>query len=149
MGADDVDDIVQESFLRISSLESHDSIHNPRGFLFRTARNLLVDKARKRSVRATARLPFEMGYEAHSRAAKKLSPECQVSAQQELDVVLRAIDDLPERCRRVFLLQRRNNYTYAEVAKILSISESMVQKHMRKALVQLYKALPRGPSDRF
>lgn len=143
IGADDVDDIVQESFLRISSLESHDSIRNPRGFLFRTARNLLVDKARKRSVRAAAHLPFEMGYEAQNRASKKLSPECQVSAQQELDVVLKAIDDLPDRCRRVFLLQRRNNYTYAKVAEILDISESMVQKHMRRALVQLYKALPR------
>ena len=139
----DIEDIVQESFLRISSLPNHEPIRNPRGFLFRTARNLIIDLARKRTVRtASAGALHKSAVDKERERAEWLSPERQVSGQQELKVIMAAIDDLPDACRRVFLLQRQNDFSYAEVASRLNISESMVQKHMSKALCQLYKALP-------
>lgn len=141
-GAVDVDDIVQEAFLRIASQGDTKDIKNPRGFLFRIARNLTFDLSRRRTVRR--------GYaEAqHAEAAfdqsrfQSGSAENTVSAREDLRLICKAIEDLPSQCRRVFLLQRRDGMSYLDIARHLKISESMVQKHMSKALSRLYRVLP-------
>ena len=70
-----------------------------------------------------------------------ISPgETIVSARQDLDVILAAVDELPPKCREVFLMQRNEGLAYAEIASRLGISESMVQKHMSKALTRLHDA---------
>ena len=140
--AGEVEDIVQESFLRVSTQKSSEPMHNPRGFLFRTARNLIIDLARKRNVRAINAEAVQSTPQAERERTDQISPERAVSSQQELDLILNAIDELPPACQRVFLMQRQNDFSYAEVARRLNISESMVQKHMSKALCHLYKVLP-------
>lgn len=46
--ASDIDDVVQECFLRIFAAPSIDEVPNPRGLLKRVARNLLIDRHRRR-----------------------------------------------------------------------------------------------------
>lgn len=141
-GSNEVDDIVQESFLRVSAQAKEEALHNPRGFLFRTARNIMIDLSRKRQVRvdkADALLAEPATERTHT---DRVTPERQLSSQQDLELILDAIEQLPPVCRRVFLLQRQNDFPYAEIARQLGISESMVQKHMSKALCHLYKVLP-------
>jgi len=139
-GAVDVDDIVQEAFLRISTHESATPIDNPRGFLFRIARNLTFDFLRRRSVRHNYAAAQSAERNSDRSRFESRSAEKIVSARQDLDVILSAIDDLPPKCREVFLLQRNEGLPYAEIAARLGISESMVQKHMSKALARLYDA---------
>jgi RNA polymerase sigma factor (sigma-70 family) len=138
----DVDDIVQESFLRISTRTDDRPLDNPRGFLFRTARNLIIDKARRGKVAAEHLVAAQAGLSGQQEQTEQISPERIVSAAQDLDMIMAAIEELPPACRRAFLLQRTSNLSYAEVARRLGISESMVQKHMSKALCHLYKVLP-------
>ncbi|WP_333879084.1 RNA polymerase sigma factor [Methylobacter sp.] len=47
----DVDDIMQESFLRLSQVPDPETILNPRAFLFTTASNMAVDRHRRRKTR--------------------------------------------------------------------------------------------------
>lgn len=140
--ASEVEDIVQESFLRVSTQKSAEPLRNPRGFLFRTARNLIIDLARKRNVRVINAEAVQSAPQAERERTDRISPERAVSGQQALALILDAIDELPPACQRAFLMQRQNDFTYAEVARRLNISESMVQKHMSKALCHLYKVLP-------
>ena len=51
--------------------------------------------------------------------------------RQKLD---EAIDALPEKCRMVFLLNRREEMSYAEVARELDISVKTVENQIGKAL---------------
>jgi RNA polymerase sigma-70 factor (ECF subfamily) len=61
---------------------------------------------------------------------------------EEMDVALRkAIDDLPERCRAIFLLAREDHLKYKEIARILSISEKTVNSQMVLAIKKLVKSL--------
>ena len=54
---------------------------------------------------------------------------------------LEALDQLPPRCRQVFLLQRYDDLTYTSIAKRLSISVSAVEKHMMRALLHFQAQL--------
>jgi len=141
-GAVDVDDIVQEAFLRIATHRDAEQLRNPRGFLFRVARNLIFDTLRRGKVRkdyANAQASDDAGRISQRNAG---SAEQSVSARQDLELILEAVDSLPPRCRQVFLMQREEELSYAQIARRLGISESMVQKHMSKALVILGEVLP-------
>lgn len=140
-GAVDVDDIVQEAFLRIARQQRSTDIDNPRGFLFRTARNLTFDLLRRRGVRDTYNAAQAADPRAVQAKFESESAEQAASTTEELRTILNAVEQLPPQCQRVFLLQRQEGLRYAEIAKRLGISQSMVQKHMTKALVRLADAL--------
>lgn len=139
----DIDDVVQETYLRVLSIRSGGGIENPKGYLFRTAKHLIIDIGRRRKVQ-----PFDIDATIPLRRAAgalpvvNLTPERYVSARQSLDIVMKAIDKLPKKCRKAFCLQRTTGKKYAEVATELQMSESMVQKHMARALLELQKVLP-------
>lgn len=140
-----VEDVVQESFLRISSIDDPVALENPRTFLFRIASNLIIDLARKKTEKPLSSIKLVDDLDQNKLDfinSVKLTPERVVSGQEDLKLILKAVDKLPSSCQRVFVLQRSYGYTYAEVASILNISESMVQKHMSKALYLLHKVLP-------
>jgi RNA polymerase sigma-70 factor (ECF subfamily) len=67
------------------------------------------------------------------------SPEREISAKQELELLRAAIEDLPPRCREVFLLSRVRRMTYPEIAAHCSISVKMVEKHISRALAVCMK----------
>lgn len=138
----EADDVVQEAFLRVWSTDHPEKIKNTKGYLFRTAKNLIIDIGRRRAVR-----PVDTNVNAEEILAQgitsvKLTPERFISAKQDLDIVIKTIEQLPQNCRRAFCLQRESGITYAKVARELGMSESMVQKHMARALIAIHKALP-------
>jgi RNA polymerase sigma-70 factor (ECF subfamily) len=66
---------------------------------------------------------------------------------EELSAAIqRAIDDLPEKCREIFLLNRYENLKYNEIATKLDISQKTVEAQMSKALqhmrIRLSEYLP-------
>ncbi len=44
------------------------------------------------------------------------------------------VDELPEKCRQVFILRKFRDYDQQQIADELSISRRMVEKHLQKAL---------------
>jgi len=58
-----------------------------------------------------------------------------------LGYIQQAIDQLPERCRLVFILSRHEDLSYREIAQLLNISEKTVDHQMRKALQFLRQKL--------
>jgi len=124
-------DILQDAYLRLSSRQPSEPIDNTRAFVFRTVANLVIDYQRL----CVNRLSQDVDEESLQNIPDRLpGPEKHYQHCQRLAAIDRAMDELPEICRRVFYLTRVEGYSYSEVAASLNISESAVGKHLAQAV---------------
>lgn len=125
-------DIVQETYLRLASGSTPAHIENPRAFLYRAVGNRAIDHIRREKTRSkyvlTGLLPDNV-------SDGQPTAERAVAAKQKITLLLRIVDELPPRCREVFLLRKIEGLDQAEIARKLGISPNMVAKHVRKALL--------------
>lgn len=134
--AQDVDDLVQEVFFRIVRLGKLNSIDNPGGYAFKIAANLLKDKARRRRTQSE---DLHKPFDDLVHGSDIISPERQLSDRQSLDALKTSLQSLPDKTLRVFLLHRFEGLKYREIADVLELSVSAVEKHMMKALQKIAK----------
>jgi len=127
-------DLVQELFLKIFALERSGEIANAKAFVFRMAANLVIDHQRRTS-RQGALLAQVESY--LNGTASVPSPERQAMAQEELRDLAAAIERLSPTTRRIFKRNRFEGRTQREIAAELGISQTAVEKHIRKALAAL------------
>lgn len=126
----DPEDLAQEVFVRLLKLPDLEDTGGIKTYLYRTARCVIVDEARKDKVRHGADHD-EFDERAHGETS--FCPERLLEGQQELDGVFHALDELPERTRDVFLLYNFRNLVQAEIADTLGIGLSTVELHLSKA----------------
>ena len=72
---------------------------------------------------------------------EEATPEGMLESQEMRELLNLAIDELPEKCRLIFLMIREEGLSTKEVAKILSIQESTVRVQMKIAVEKLIKRL--------
>lgn len=130
----DVDDLVQEVFLRLQSAQLSAPIDNVERYLFTAARNVLISRHRRQKARKSL-LHDELtdGIE----LAEQRSPERIVIGQEEYRRVLEAIQKLPPRAREAFEYHRFENLTYQAIAQRMGISKEAVKELMHRALVRI------------
>ncbi|VTP97662.1 RNA polymerase ECF-subfamily sigma-70 factor [Pseudomonas aeruginosa] len=80
-----------------------------------------------------------------SAQGEPVGPEQALEAGDQWRRVEAALRGLPERTRRIFLLNRIHGRTYAEIAQAMQLSQSAVEKHMMRAL-DACKASLAGPA---
>ena len=125
---EDAAEIAQEAWLRMFRLDDAD-LDNPKAFLFQTASNLAIDRARRSSLEQRfTDATFTDDQEGHP------SAERTVAAEESLSVVERALAELPEKCRQAFVMHRGQDMSYVEIARALGVSTSMVEKYIIRAL---------------
>jgi RNA polymerase sigma-70 factor (ECF subfamily) len=118
------EDVVQEAYLRFSEAAARRLFDEPVGYLYRIVRNLAFDGARRLSLEDRhVRRGAERA--AAAVAEDKPSPESELIARQELERVLAAVAELPERTRRAFEMHRLGGLKLKEIAERLGISTSM------------------------
>ncbi|MDE1168257.1 MAG: RNA polymerase sigma factor [Pseudomonas sp.] len=131
-------DLVQESFLRLAEQPSGSANVLTAAYLYRVARNLMIDHMRQEHRRKT-----------HTFSEEGLEPvvdettclETQAIAAQQRQALAAALRALPERTREIVRLNRIEGMTHAEVARQLDISDSSVQKHLAQGLVFIMQRL--------
>jgi RNA polymerase sigma-70 factor (ECF subfamily) len=118
---DDADDIVQETYFKLSRVRSSSAVRNVRSYLFKMAANLAHDWNRKRRVR-------ESIYRQESQRAPAVtrSTEDVCLSQDEFEHLLERLDDLPEKCRTALLLYRYEGLSLEEVGARLGIQKRSV-----------------------
>lgn len=134
----EIDDIVQESFLRLHSICQDRAIDNPLGYLYRIAINIIIDHSRQRSPLASS---VDIDGVAESHLAIHPSQEhgrCLADLEHAYHA---ALAELSPRCAEVFNLRRHCKMTTPDVAARLSITTRMVQKHMVIAMAHLQDRL--------
>ncbi|ARN73823.1 RNA polymerase sigma factor [Oceanicoccus sagamiensis] len=128
---EDIDDLAQEAFLRAFRAESSEPIKSPRAYLFRVARNIALRELGKNSRQLTDYLEEAVD---DSILGGGASVEEDLIAQQKLQLCCAAVAELPEQCRRVFLLRKVHALSHKEIARELDISVKTVEKHIAKGV---------------
>ena len=124
----DIEDVVQETYLKAYAAEKVTEIGHPKAYLFSIAKNIALGELLKKSSKITGYIE-----ECKHELAVPISPslESELEAQQSLGVYCEAIASLPEKCRRVMLLRKVHGLKQREIAESLDISVRMVEKHLK------------------
>jgi RNA polymerase sigma factor (sigma-70 family) len=120
----EVDDIVQETYVRVARYEPEQATRHPKALLLRIAVNLARDHMRRNVVRGGLAPAGDQDLESAA------TPADQHQLLQLKQVVL----DLPPIYRDVFVLSRFTGLTYEEIASHVGISVKTVEWRMSKAL---------------
>jgi RNA polymerase sigma-70 factor (ECF subfamily) len=129
-------DLAQEIYLKVHSLEDIGPVRDRRAYLFRMAANLSTDHLRKEARRAQllaeARDFLWQEHEAPT-------PEQTAIAAQELARLEKALAELAPLSRRIFYLSRFEGRNQRDIAGLVGISPTAVFKHLRKVVDHLAK----------
>jgi RNA polymerase sigma-70 factor (ECF subfamily) len=134
------EDVVQEAYLRFSEAAARRLFDEPVGYLYRIVHNLAFDGVRRLSLegrhirRGADPAVLEV-------AEERPSPEAELIARQELERVLAAIAELPERTRLAFEMHRFGGLKLKEIARRLGISTSMAHVLVVEAVRHCQRSL--------
>lgn len=119
----DVDDLVQETYMRLFRARREGKVTEARPYLFATARNTACDFFRRSKI-----VPISGLSEIENLSAieEKATASEALDHQEELAILADAIGSLPDRCRQVITLCKLYGLPHREVARRLGISEHTV-----------------------
>lgn len=123
-------EVAQESYARLLNLGQPETLSFLRAYLFKTAANIAIDRLRHRNtVRAV-----EPELQASTDWEEPRTPEELISTGQQAALASRFLKELPEACRRAFLLYRVHDMSIAEVAGQMGVSERMIRYYVVQAM---------------
>ena len=129
----DIEDVVQEAFVKVCEAQSQRSIQHPKAYMFQTVRNLAIRQLRKNDHKLTD-IVGDMDVETLLGSTPTL--EEQVESRQKFELFCRAVRELPVKCQRVYILCRVYGFSHKEIAEHLDISVKTVEAHLTKAIVR-------------
>jgi RNA polymerase sigma factor (sigma-70 family) len=137
----DVEDILQEAFVRSFEAESRHTIRDARAFLMRTARNVALDHVSSATYRRTGSID---SLDEEFFVDDSAPPDVKVDSERRFLAFCQAVGSLPEQCQRVFVLRKVYGLTQEEIAGRLGIAESTVEKHIAKGLLLCTERMSHG-----
>lgn len=121
----DVDDVVQESYMRLWRAHTLRPMQCVRAFLFGIACRVAVDIIRKER-RTTAR-NVALGLDAANVVEHKADVSEAACTREEIALLAEAIHSLPARCREIMILRKLQRRSQREIARLLGISVGTVE----------------------
>ena len=143
-GPPEPEDVAQAAFERLASVQNPERIHNPRGFLLVTARNIVLDHKR----RSGKHFEYARVVVAEHSDLKMddLSPERLLIHKERFLSLRQAIEKLPHKQKVVLRLHRQQGYTYQQIADETGWSYGDVNRQVDNALASLSQALKNSAS---
>lgn len=137
----DAQDCTQETFIRawrqLATFRGHSAFAT---WLHRIAVNEILSRRRRKSTE-----------ERYLEVVRPETTEPDREGDVDIEVVERAIGQLPERARDVFVLHRIYGYTHEEAARMLDIAAGTCKAHVYRAsklLLRLLEESGAGPAAR-
>ena len=131
--ADEVDDLVQNVFLKMQARSAAEPVADIERYLFRIAATVLVDGHRDDPLSLRRHEALHEGIE----PVDVLSPERILIGSQALDRIMTVLQALPPRTSEAFILHRFEEMTYEAIARRMAISPRTVEKLISLALKRL------------
>ncbi|MBI4625961.1 MAG: RNA polymerase sigma factor [Verrucomicrobia bacterium] len=126
----DVDDVVQESYLRVWKRQAIRPIGAVKSFLFTVARHLALDLLRR-----DRRTPIDRVTDLATLSVIEDKPDSAANAcfNEEAQMLLAAIEALPGRTREVYMLRKFEGLSQKQIAMRLGLSENTVEVQIGRA----------------
>ena len=140
----DIEDLRQEIYVRVCEAAFRQLPDAAKPFVFTTARNLLITRARQGHV-----IPIEIvgDLDTLGVAIDTPGPDRSAIAREELRRLQAAIDRLPARAREAVILKKIEGLSRREIAGRMGISESTVSEHLATGMSSLARILYAEPAD--
>jgi RNA polymerase sigma-70 factor (ECF subfamily) len=120
----DIDEVVQESYVRVLAARAKGGITSVRAYLFTTVRNAALSIVRRPRIFSDLAVT---DFAVQRVAEEGVNVSEAVSVKQEIAILLEAIDALPARCREIFILRKLEGVSQKDIAARLGLSEQTVQ----------------------
>ena len=141
------EELAQETYVRVrQSLDQGTEINHLQGFLFQTGRNLALDYLRQVKRQAPPKFSGDALEQDDTDPPISLepSPEDRLSDEQRLHSLITLLETLTPRQQQVFTLNRVQGWSHARIARQLGVSESTVQKEVKRVMTYCIRQLARG-----
>jgi RNA polymerase sigma factor (sigma-70 family) len=149
--APDAEDILQEVFLEfVQAYRLPESIEQVSAWLYRVARNRIIDRFRKRK-------PQSLGDSVHARDKDRdgeyldlelpslaAGPEAQVDRAAILEELIRALDELPANQRDIFVAHEIEGLSFETLSRRDGVSVNTLLSRKRYAVLYLRKRLQKS-----
>ena len=141
----DIEDVLQETYTRILSIASLETILYPKQYAVQTARAIVIDYVRHSRVVSIA---YTGSLELLALPVQEASAEERLEFRAEVAAVAEALAQLPDRNRETLIMRRIEGLSQKEVAKRLKVSEKSVERYMTDAVRELIRLFGRGGKAR-
>lgn len=143
--ADFASDVLQDTFLRLEGMPEIGPVRSPKAYLFRIALNIAHDRRRAESRRLTVdeadallQIPDDRPDAART-----------IEDRSEIDLLRRAIAELPERRRRVLQMSRIDGLPHRDIAKQLGVTVRTIETDLKQAVEHCAQRLKRPAPAKF
>ena len=139
------EDLLQETYLRVTRALSERTVDHLEPFVFHTARNLALDHLRARRIQSRALVddvPLDI---VNNVVAPQSSAEDAAHAAQMLERLNVSLQSLSPRQQQIFILSRLHGHSYQDIAQRLGVSLSTVQKELKLIMAICVGVAERNP----
>lgn len=139
------EDIAQQAFEKLILRDDLHDVQNLRGYLWRTAKNLMLNGYRDDSLRGNK-------YEVLSQLSlldesNSIGPERVVLAKEQLKIINDTLRSMPDKRRIAYVLNRIKGVSFSDIARQFGITHAAVIKQVAKAIAEIDAALERQAGD--
>jgi RNA polymerase sigma factor (sigma-70 family) len=130
---DEVEDLVQEVYIRLLKIDNGEFVLNPRGYILKTAANVAHDYVEKdRRAKEHVVVNSEVADQSAENPPEHLTCSLaqQLNSQQQLSVALAKLAPIHA---SVLLMHYREGYSYEEIAERLKVSVRQVERYLANA----------------
>jgi len=131
----DIEDLAQETYLRLLRARDLQDIGNPQGYLLRVAAHVVAEWCVRR------RPEEKLDGLNESFLIDERTPEFELDANLSHAVLSRALESIPAMTRTVLLLKYRDNYQCKKIAQELELTERQVRRHLTRGVESLRAAM--------
>ena len=146
----EIEDIVQETFVRVCQIKNKDAVREPQSFMFRTAKNLALDHAKRAESRLTTATDMidDIPAAEFMQTSKNDTTYTQVASDEEFAQFCEAVRELPKQCRRAFILKKVYGFTLKEIMVEMNIGQPTVETYIVNGTKKCVKFL-RDKQEKF
>lgn len=138
------EDLIQDLYLKVASVESEVSVRAPVPLLYRMAANLMVDQVR--SVQRASRRNGQWRMDTHAivggeDVTSDLPADEVVVAKERVRLLADAVAALPPKMGQAFRLHKLEGLSQADTARAMGVSVKMIEQHIQAAMANLTQRL--------